>query len=166
MFLNCHIKNIKTANSVHTNTANNIIVVSSCYFTPSNFSVDNKTFNYVNELIANIESFHLKINKYTTNPSRWIYRVYIESSVLELKDIMDSLIEKHKQKTIVHNLKIDNITNIVTNIINNYNFYLFIYLLLTKYIEQILNPINIKYNQIELFTYTNNDVRNKLNSNS
>ena len=105
-FLNCDITNIKKAvdttyTSNTSNTSNNIIVVSTCYFTPSDFSVNNKTFNYFNELIANIESFQMKINKYTTNPSRWIYRVYIDSSVLELKSIMDSLIDKNEKKLLI-----------------------------------------------------------------
>ena len=170
-FLNCKIKCIKKATTVYETTPNpeDIIVMSTCYFIPSNFSKNEKTFKYINELIANIESFQMKIDRFTTNPNRWIYRVYIDSSLLELQSIMDTLLSKKKDKTrhTNNNLKNENIVEILKNIKENYNFYLFIYLLLTKYIEQIkLIDKNSKYTQIELFTYENTDIRHKLSNSS
>lgn len=50
------------------------IIVSTCYFPDylHNFDKDyseSKTLNYINELIANIETFHMKVARMTRNPS-------------------------------------------------------------------------------------------------
>jgi len=170
-FLGCTLKCLKSANSVYSsNISENIIIVSTCFFISSNFNISKKTFKYINELISNIESFQYKINRFTSNPQRWIYRVYIDETILNLIDIISRL---ESYNLTAQNKNNSNINDIYTNLIKNKNNLLFIHSLITKYIEKIksLEPIEPKYLQIELYTYNyntldkqNNNVKVKLTS--
>jgi len=158
-FLGCTITPLKEANDVYTKTnKEDIIVVSTCFFISSNFNIDNKTFKYIDELIANIESFQMKINRFTTNPTKWIYRVYIDDTIFKLKQIID----KKFQET---NLANSNIKEINANIEKNKNKLLYIYLLLTTYIDEIIKSKIYKYIQIEIYTYSNDNIKYKLINN-
>jgi hypothetical protein len=152
----------------------------------------------------------MKIKKYTSNPEQWVYRAYIDETVLNISSLMHNVLgitkqdilehektlqskhEKHSNKTKTsktpkktkkwykkHNHKtLKNKTN--NNIINeldpnfprikkfvmfNYNIFIFIETLLKKYIHHITNDKNntdSKYDNIEIYTYSNTDLQNKL----
>ena len=159
MFLGCTITCIKKATNVYTQPSKDIIVVSTCFFIKSNFDIDDKTFKYIDELIANIESFQMKINRFTTNPTNWIYRVYIDETILKLNKIINKKFEDN-------NLSNSNIKKINDNIIENKNKLLYIYLLLTTYIDKIIKSQDDKYKQIEIYTYSNDNIKYKLISNN
>ena len=161
-FLGCTIINIKKAENMPTiqdHTSSSTIVVSTCFFISSDFNINDKTFTYVDELIANIESFQMKIDRFTTNPTNWIYRVYIDDTLFKLKDIIDTLPGKLEQV----NKNNTNIKSIIENITTHKKKLLYIYSLLTTYITKITNkPTDAKYKQIELYTYSNNIMKSKL----
>ena len=160
------------------------IIVSTCYFHyQSILFYENKygygTMTYLNGLISNIETFYLKIQKYTTNPEKWIYRVYIDEAVLNIKSIMDNI---RKNEKIRKNTKLSKIINDKSdaylineldynyilhknNISKYYDNFIFIETLLKKYITMISNSNDAKYKNIEIFTYNNDELHYKLSSN-
>ena len=164
-FLGCDIECIKP--SINHNDNKNKIVVSTCYFMPSNFNINEKSFTYIDGLIENIESFQMKIDRFTNETERWVYRVYIDKSIINLKDIMDKLLSKEQAFITNNNLSNSNIIDIIKNIEANYNKLLYLSTLLIEYIEHIKNNAsNTKYNQIEIYTYSNDEIKYKLVSNS
>jgi len=163
-FLGCNIKCIKP--SINHNDNKTKIVVSTCYFMASNFSITDKSFTYIDGLIENIESFQMKIDRFTNKPERWIYRVYIDETIMNLKNLMDNILSKDTPFITKNNLSNSNIEKIEINIKKNYNELLYLYNLLIKYIEHIKkNVSNPKYNQIEIYTYSNDEIKYKLVSN-
>ena len=52
---------------------------------------------FLDGFIGNIETFNFKIQKYTSNPSKWVYRVYIDETYLNAKELIDNLIDIDKE---------------------------------------------------------------------
>jgi hypothetical protein len=159
-YLDCKIECIKSAIVPYTlkreKPANKVIVVSTCYFFSD--KLDDRGIGYFFELIANIESFMIKINKYTTNPSQWIYRVYIDKIIFMIDKIEEAL------STIkTENTNNECITNICRNYKNNIDIIYFICNFFKKYIEFI--KIHDKYSNIEIYTYENKNLMRHLKSN-
>lgn len=162
-FLGCTITPLKEANDVYKNVHNkeDIIVVSTCYFLSAKFKIDDNTFKYINELIANIESFQMKIDRFTTHPERWIYRVYIDDTIFNIENIIKKKFsdENTKNKNIVEIIENFNYTD--KNGIKNIKKLSYITLLLKTYIDKIKTSLDDKYKQIELYMYSNNNIKYK-----
>lgn len=196
MFCGAEIKPIKLAKY----SGNDKIVISTCYFHNSELyfnRYDGRQMEYINGLIANIETFDLKIRKYTSNPEKWIYRVYIDETVLNISSLIHNIFNvdadsftkdsmrltrkqmfnKYFKKTIknkTNNNFINEIdpfyTEIRSVITHNYNIFIFIEKLLTKYIDTISGKVKnsndgSKYDNIEIMTYANPQLYNRLVSN-
>ena len=165
------IKEIKKSK----NNTSDKIVVSTCYF--HNFASEYsalfnlKNLAYLDGLISNIETFQMKIERFTSNPEKWCYRVYIDKTILNITSIINNVIEKSENRDgykyyskslqnksdneIINELDY-NFTNIRKNIINNYNILVFLEKLLNKYINNILSSSDVKYDNIEI--YTSNEI--------
>jgi len=167
MFLGAQITPIKKTEHIQKNA----IIFSTCYFHSDKLYFRDRNYDYLDGLIENIETFNMKIQQFTTNPSRWIYRVYIDEFVLNIKPTIDILlnkyknIDKHKTNNDFINEIDSNLMIIKHNIKNNYKIFLFIQLLLNKYIKLILESKDEKYKNIEIFTYSNKNLQYKLYTN-
>ena len=171
------IKEIKlnTNNDTNTNTNinNDFIIVTTCYFHDTYYNFYDRNYEYLTGLIDNIETFNMKVKQFTTNSEKWIYRVYIDEFVLNIKSTMDEIMNGNlKKKTKIHKTlnnyidEIDDNIQLIKNNINyNYNIFLFIQLLLTKYFKLITESTDNKYKNIEIFTYNNDNTKYKLYSN-
>ena len=165
------------------------IIVSTCYFPNDLHEFDKdswdeaKSLNYINELIANIETFQMKIARYTSNPDKWVYRVYIDETIFNLEKIIHYVIspadaknkkitKRHWRGHLMYHKSLRNKTNnniineldayattIRRNIINAYDVLLFIGKLLRKYIDMILASKDSRYDNIEIITYSNPDLQ-------
>ena len=173
-FLGATIKPIKEVQTNTNNTNNSdYIIVTTCYFHNMFYYFDEKSFEYLDGLIQNIETFNMKVKQFTTNPDKWIYRIYIDEFVLNIKSVMDTIMNgnlKKKYKIIktdddyINELD-KNIKQITNNINSNYNIFVFIQNLLTKYFKLITESRDEKYKNIEIFTYNNDNAKYKLYSN-
>ena len=172
------IKEIKlntnnNTNDNNNNTHNDFIIVTTCYFHNTYYQFYDRNFEYLTGLIENIETFNMKVKQFTTNSEKWIYRVYIDEFVLNIKSIMDEIMNGNlnKKKKIIKtsndyiNEIDDNIKEIRRNINANYNIFVFIQLLLTKYFKLITESTDCKYKHIEIFTYNNDNKKYTLYSN-
>ena len=173
-FLGYTITPIKVSQTIK----NDAIVVSTCYFHNDKFLFNNTNYNYIDGLIMNIETFNMKINQFTTNPSRWIYRVYIDEIVLNMISVIENVLGENVSKSkaqIKHKIKNKNKTNsdyineldqnikdIKTNLQEHHKIFTFIQLLLTKYIKMMINSSDDKYKNIEIYTYNNENLNYKL----
>lgn len=176
MFCGATIKPIKICNTE--SSAHGKIIVSTCYFHNSYLFIDRyngRNLEYLDGLIANIETFDMKIQRFTSTPENWIYRVYIDETVLEMTQIMNKLNSRNvitKTKSL-KNKSNNNIINeldyntklIHNNIIANYDIFVFLETLLKKYINKITESRDSKYRNIEIFTYKNADFQYKLLTN-
>jgi len=75
------------------------IVISTCYFHNSELffnKYNGRQLEYINGLISNIETFQMKINKFTSNPEKWVYRVYIDETVLNISSLMHNVLGINK----------------------------------------------------------------------
>ena len=162
MFCGATIKPLK----VSKNKIENKIIVSTCFFNKVTLLYTYIDDQYLKGLISNIETFNYKIQKYTSTPDNWVYRVYIDETVLNIQSLMDNIININnnnmlkKTKDIKTNNNIINeldynYTNIKTNYENHYSSFVFIEKLLNKYIASIIKSTDKKYNNIEIYTYNN-----------
>jgi len=188
-FFGSTIKQIKT-------TKHNIsdkIIVSTCYFPnymndfdKDGWSGNSRSLTYINELIANIETFQMKVARFTSNPEKWVYRVYLDETIFNLDKLIHNLIPtdeiKNKKTTkkhrrwrghlvywkSLHNKTNNNLINeldskataIRNNIVNAYDVLLFISKLMRKYIDMILaESKSTRYDNIEIMTYSNPDLQ-------
>ena len=184
-FCGATINQIKTSKQPITGK----IIVSTCYFPNYLHKFDkrewdeSKSLNYINELIANIETFQMKVARYTSNPDKWIYRVYIDETIFNLEKIINYIIspadvknkkitKRHWRRGLVYRKSLRNKTNnniineldvyattIRENIINAYDILIFIGKLLRKYIDMILASKDTRYDNIEIMTYSNPDLQ-------
>lgn len=165
------------------------IVVSTCYFPNYLHYFDkgrwneSKSLTYINELIANIETFQMKITRFTSHPEKWVYRVYLDETIFNIEKIAQHLFPDNQIKDKKHTKKIWNghliyqkplhnktnnnlinelnskITAIRNNIINAYDVLIFISKLFRKYIDMILESGDSRYDNIEIMTYSNPDLQ-------
>jgi hypothetical protein len=152
---------------------------------------DSRSLNYINELIANIETFEMKVARYTSNPDKWVYRIYIDETIFNLEKIINNVIphdeaknkkitKKHRRRRnrLIYHKSLRNKTNnnlineldsyataIRFNIINAYDVLLFIGKLMRKYIDMILECKDSRYDNIEIMTYSNPDLQMRLETN-
>ena len=161
----CKVQRIKEATTVYEqiidkDKRHGIVVVSTCYFLPSTLEISERVFGYLLELINNIESFSLKINKFATTPAQWIYRVYIDNVIFMISSILGNISGK------TPNINTNNNTTRFTykQLIQNKNILNFISLFLTKYTEHMRTFVGDKYKQIEIFTYENTKLTTHLKS--
>ena len=161
---NTNTNNTNDANNTNnTNINNDFIIVTTCYFHDTYYNFYDRNYEYLTGLIENIETFNMKVKQFTTNSEKWIYRVYIDEFVLNIKSTMDEIMNGNlKKKTKIHKTsnnyidEIDDNIHIIKNNINkNYNIFVFIQLLLTKYFKLITESTDNKYKNIEIFTYMN-----------
>jgi len=122
---------------------------------------------FLDGFIGNIETFNFKIQKYTSNPSNWVYRVYIDETYLNAKELIDNLIDidkeikdnKYKKEHSKEYTKTNN--NIINefdplyndkkhNIIHSYTAYISREQVLKRYIKLISESTDPKYNNIEI----------------
>ena len=173
MFCGAKLKTIKkTKNIIHDK-----IVVSTCYFPAISFNLYDKPIEYINELIANIETFDIKIKQFTSNPEKWVYRVYIDETIFNMENIINNVItkdelndkklfKKYYHKYYIKSLKNKTSNNLINEldykftdirhiIINNYNLLIFQSKLVNEYINRITKSGDSKYNNIEIITYDN-----------
>jgi hypothetical protein len=173
------------------------IIVSTCYFPNYLHDFDkgdwddSKSLNYINELIANIETFEMKVARYTSKPDKWVYRIYIDETIFNLEKIINNVIphdevknkkntKKHRRRRgrLIYHKSLRNKTNnnlineldsyataIRSNIINTYDILLFISKLMRKYIDMILASKDSRYDNIEIMTYSNPDLQIHLETN-
>jgi len=173
------------------------IIVSTCYFPnylhdfDKGYWDDSRSLNYINELIANIETFEMKVARYTSNPDKWVYRIYIDETIFNLEKIINNVIphdeaknkkitKKHRRRRnrLIYHKSLRNKTNnnlineldsyataIRFNIINAYDVLLFIGKLMRKYIDMILECKDSRYDNIEIMTYSNPDLQMRLETN-
>ena len=94
MFCGATIKPLK----VSKNKIENKIIVSTCFFNKVTLLYTYIDGHYVNGLISNIETFNYKIQKYTSTPDNWVYRVYIDETVLNIQSLMDNIININNNK--------------------------------------------------------------------
>jgi hypothetical protein len=173
------------------------IIVSTCYFPNYMHDFDKGdwgdsiSLNYINELIANIETFEMKVSRYTSNPDKWVYRVYIDETIFNIEKIIDNVIphaevknrkitKKHRRwrgrlsyhkslRNKTNNNLINELdsfaTDIRDNIINAYDVLFFIGKLIRKYIDMILASKDTRYDNIEIMTYSNPDLQMHLETN-
>lgn len=182
MFCGSKLKVIKKASIAEKDK----IIVSTCYFPNYLHKFDKlngRNLDYINNLIANIETFDMKVQRFTSNPEKWVYRVYLDETIFHLTEIIENILNPHdlKQrqkktktrrfKNIRHYSKslkdksnneiIDELDAIYTmtrnNIINNYEILIFIEKLMTKYIDIITSSKDSKYANIEIISYTSHD---------
>ena len=96
------IKEIKLNTNNNTNdnnnTHNDFIIVTTCYFHNTYYQFNDSNFEYLTGLIENIETFNMKVTQFTTNSEKWIYRVYIDEFVLNIKSIMDEIMNGNLNK--------------------------------------------------------------------
>ena len=173
------------------------IIVSTCYFPnylhdfDKGYWDDSRSLNYINELIANIETFEMKVARYTSKPDKWVYRIYIDETIFNLEKIINNVIphdeaknkkitKKHRRRRnrLIYHKSLRNKTNnnlineldsyataIRFNIINAYDVLLFIGKLMRKYIDMILECKDSRYDNIEIMTYSNPDLQMRLETN-
>lgn len=165
------------------------IVVSTCYFPNYLHYFDkgswkeSRSLTYINELIANIETFQMKVARFTSHPEKWVYRVYLDETIFNIEKMIDNVIlsnelkgKKYKKKTkrghLIYRKSLRNKTNnnlinelnskttaIRNNIINAYDVLIFISKLFRKYIDMILESDDTRYDNIEIITYSNPDLQ-------
>lgn len=174
------------------------IIISTCYFPnylhnfdKGSWSDTSKSLNYINELIANIETFEMKVARFSSNPDKWVYRVYIDETIFNLEKIINNVIpyaevknkkitkkDRHWYGRLIYQKSLRNKTNnnlineldsyattIRENIINAYDIFIFISKLLSKYIDMILECKDSRYDNIEIMTYSNPDLQIHLETN-
>ena len=133
-FFGCNLKYLKEYKDYKEDNTSNIVVVSTSFFLPSNLETydKGKISTYINGLIENIETFQYKIERFTTYPKNWIYRVYVDKFIME--DYETGLdIHKH---------------------------FIFIKRLAKEYIKRLIDDSNnFKYKNVEIIQYNNNDAR-------
>jgi hypothetical protein len=152
-----------------------------------------KSLTYINELIANIETFQIKVERFTSKPEKWVYRVYLDENIFNLDKLIHNLISENevKNKKIIkknpwrpnkklayskslHNKTDNNLINeldfkattIRDNIVNAYDVLLFISKLIRKYIDMILAAKETRYDNIEIMIYSNPDLQIHLGTDS
>jgi hypothetical protein len=133
-FFGCDLTYLKEYKDYKEDNTSNIVVVSTSFFLPSNLETydKGKISTYINGLIENIETFQYKIERFTTHPKNWIYRVYVDQFIMEDDEIgLD--IHKH---------------------------FIFIKRLAKEYIKRLIDDSNnFKYKNVEIIQYNNNDAR-------
>ena len=156
-FLGCDIELIKP---IQGDIIGKKIVVSTCYFLNDsfNFSDQEKVLNYLLSLIDNLEVFQYKINAFCNPVNTWIYRVYIDSIVFEIPEIIDKLKDFTEQ-----NNANEKLNKIHENLLENRDLLMFISNFLKKYIDTM--QTNPKYDKIEIYTYRNDKILSHLLSN-
>lgn len=164
------------------------IVVSTCYFPNYLHYFDkgrrneSKSLTYINQLIANIETFAMKVARFTSHPEKWVYRVYLDETIFNIEKIAQHIFPSNEMKNKKYTKKIwrdliyrkplrnktnnnlinelnSKTTTIRNNIINTYDVLIFISKLFRKYIDMILESGDSRYDNIEIMTYSNPDLQ-------
>lgn len=187
-FFGSRINQIKTTKT----PISNKIVVSTCYF-PNykhyfhrGWNNSSRNLNYINKLIENIETFAMKTSRFTSHPEKWVYRVYLDETILNLENNIHNIIpgvelknsnyitkkinqlSKPLRNKSNNNLILeidDASTQIRYNMISAYNILFFIGKLMKKYINMILESKDNSYDNIEIMTYSNSELKIYLDNN-
>lgn len=133
------------------------IVISTCLFLDSLISINEKTYSYINGLISNIETFQYKINDIIlqdkTVINTWIYRIYIDSIIFKIPELI-AYIRTIKQD---NTKKFNNDNKDIIDYDDNLDAYLDFSMFLSEYIAYIKLSRDDKYKNIEIYEYENPD---------
>lgn len=168
---NKYLNDILKINPIKTIDKKNKKIISTCLFIPENPSINNKTTLYITGLIKTIETYHLwNIGK----EKNWILRIYIDDMYLSgINKKIDGVVNNVAKNDIANSKQfdIDNyeykynqispiaknnnaiVKDIKTNINENKLFLKKIITLIYLYIKHIINSTDLKYNNIEIYTF-------------
>lgn len=158
-FLGAELIPLKESTIYTTTLPEDIALISGCMYFDANYLYDSTikgTINYLLGFISTIETFNTKIQYYTTNPNKWLLRIYIDADLLNPDTFSKYSFTKITKNNIDHN---NSIRKYVENAYDYDLINFFIYGLFFTYITKVLTSSDTKYNNVEIYSFNNENVK-------